>query len=117
MIYSITKNTPGGKKMKALFGRKVVDLAELKALTKRDLKEGYKGQEYKVIREVSLDAKVFEAFAEDFLEDQPWITKEDGGMNKAGEILCIRVINKDTGEKVLVNSEGYDYPRYTAIEK
>ncbi|MFK4998696.1 DUF6329 domain-containing protein [Bacillus sp. N9] len=31
-------------------------------------------------------------------------------------MLCIRVVNKDTDDKVLVNSEGYDYPRYTAIE-
>jgi len=31
-------------------------------------------------------------------------------------MLCIRVINKDTGEKILTNPEGYDYPRYCAIE-
>lgn len=103
--------------MKAIFVRKVEDLARLKKLTKGALKEGFEGQDYKVTREVLLDDKEFKIFAEGFLEDQPWIKEEDGGMNKDKEILCIRVINKDTGEKVLVNSEGYDYPRYTAIEE
>ncbi len=102
--------------MKALFGRKVYDLKELKEITQKALKEGYKGQDYIVTREVRLENEAFQEFASDFLEDQPWITKEDGGVNEKGEIRCIRVISKDSGEKILVNSEGYDYPRYTAIE-
>lgn len=38
--------------MKALFGRKVRDLDELKNLTLRAVKEGQKGQPYIIIREV-----------------------------------------------------------------
>ena len=102
--------------MRALFGRKVSDLEELKALTETARRKGQKGQPYTVTREVNLTDNDFSAFTEDFLEDQPWIMKEDGGMNETGEIRCIRVVNKDTGEKVLVNTEGYDYPRYTGLE-
>lgn len=102
--------------MKALFGRKVCDFEELKELTRKALEEGYEGQTYIVTREVLLENEAFHEFASDFLEDQPWITKEDGGVNEKGEIRCIRVINKDTGEKVLINNEGYDYGRYVAIE-
>lgn len=58
----------------------------------------------------------FRDFAQDFLKDQPWITAEDGGMDQEGKIRCIRVVNIDTGEKVLINTEGYDYPRYTGLE-
>ena len=58
----------------------------------------------------------FQYFTNDFFNDQAWITKEDGGVNEQREVRCIRVINQDTGEKVLVNNEGYIYPRYTAIE-
>ena len=69
-----------------------------------------------MIKEVLLESDEFHFFAEDFFNDQAWITKEDGGVNEQREIRCIRVINQDTGEKVLVNNEGYTYPRYTAIE-
>lgn len=102
--------------MKALFGRKVLDLDELKDLTLRAVKEGHKGQPYIIIREVFLANKYFMDFAGDFLKDQFWIRSEDGGINMNGEVRCVRVNNMDTDEKVLVNSEGYDYPRYTALE-
>ena len=102
--------------MKALFGRKVLDLDELKDLTLRAVKEGHKGQPYIIIREVFLANEYFMDFAGDFLKDQFWIRSEDGGININGEVRCVRVNNMETDEKVLVNSEGYDYPRYTALE-
>ena len=102
--------------MKALFGRKVCDLVELKELTHQAIKEGQKGQPYTITREVILKDEEFRDFAQDFLKDQPWITAEDGGMDQEGKIRCIRVVNIDTGEKVLINTEGYDYPRYTGLE-
>lgn len=102
--------------MKALFGRKVSDLEELKEITAAARRRGQKGQPYNVTREVVLEDKDFRAFTEDFFEDQPWLTKNDGGMNEAGEVRCIRVVNKETGAKVLVNNEGYEWPRYTGLE-
>ncbi len=103
--------------MRALFGRKVSDLEELREITEAATEQGQQGQPYTITREVVLDDKVFRAFSGDFFEDQPWITKDDGGVNEKGEIRCIRVVNMDTGEVVLVNSEGgYRYPRYTGLE-
>ena len=103
--------------MRALFGRKMVDIEELRDATRIAKKEGFTGSAYEVTREVALNNLDFEEFAKDLLEDQPWIDKDDGGSNPSGEISCIRVINLQTGERILVNSEGYDYPRYTAIEE
>jgi len=103
--------------MKAHFGRKIPDLQSLKAATRRAKQEKNSGSAYTVTKEVELSDAEFKRFAEDLLEDQPWIAKEDGGMSQAGEFCCIRVRNAQTGERVLVNSEGYDYPRYTAIEE
>ena len=103
--------------MKALFGRKISNLEELKELTERAIAAGEIGEAYTVTREVKLSGQEFDKFAGDFFEDQPWISPEDGGVNKNREIRCIRVINRETGERVLVNSEGYTYPRYTALEK
>jgi hypothetical protein len=103
--------------MQAIFIRKAFDLEELKALTYEDLKIGRKGISYEVTKEVNLSNNEFKRFTRNFLKDQPWITEgEDGGMNKNGQIRCIRVKNKETGEKILVNSEGYTYSRYTALE-
>ena len=104
-------------KRKALFARKIADMEALKELTRTALEDGKTGSFYQVTKEVRLTGEEFQQFASDFLQDQPWITREDGGVNTKKEIRCIRVINKDTGERVLVNSEGYDYPRYTALEK
>lgn len=102
--------------MNALFGRKVRDLEELKELTREAIQDECEGTAYEVTREVLMSDAAFREFAEDLLKDQPWICKGDGGTNRNGEIRCIRVKNRDTGEKILVNSENYDYPRYTALE-
>lgn len=103
--------------MKALFGRKMVDIEELKDATRIARKEGFAGSEYEIIKEVALSDYDFREFTKDLLKDQPWIDEDDGGTSSNGEIRCIRVINLLTGDRVLVNSEGYDYPRYTAIEE
>ena len=103
--------------MKAHFGRKIPNLEALKAATRRAKQEKHSGSAYTVIREIEISDEEFKNFAEDLLEDQPWIGGKDGGMNQAGEIRSIRVRNAQTGERILVNTEGYDYPRYTAIEE
>lgn len=103
--------------MRALFGRKVLKLKELKELTKEAQRDGLKGTAYEVIKEIELSDEEFKEFAKDFCKDQPWITIEDGGCNEKGELRCIRVKNRKTKKIILVDPEGYDYPRYTAIEK
>lgn len=103
--------------MKALFGRKFTNVMELKEATEDAKKRGVVGSNYTVIREVELSDHEFMRFCSDFLDDQPWIEKDDAGSNAAGELRCIRVKNVETDERILVNNEGYEYPRYTAIEE
>lgn len=91
----------------SLFGRKISNLGELKTLTEQALREGKKGKAYSINKEVELENEDFQKFAVDFLRDQPWIEKED---------TCIRVKNKETGETVLVDPQGYEYPRYVSLE-
>ena len=102
--------------MKALFGRKFYNLKELREATEEAKEDGVIGSDYTVIREVELSDLEFKKFTSNFLEDQPWIKKSDGGTNEKGELRCIRVINKVTGEKILSNTEGYEFSRYTAVE-
>jgi hypothetical protein len=104
--------------MKAIFGRKMASLEELKDATAKARMDGHTGKPYVVTKEIVLGDADFGKFADDFLEDQLWIEKTDGGNNQNGEAKCIRVTNLKTGERVLINSEGgYDYPRYTGLEE
>ncbi|MDQ0154135.1 hypothetical protein [Robertmurraya andreesenii] len=103
--------------MKALFGRKFTDIKELREATENAKKRGVRGSDYTVTREVELSDHEFKKFCSDFFNEQPWIERTDGGSNASGELRCIRVKNVETGERVLVNTEGYEYPRYTAIEE
>ena len=102
--------------MRAIFGRKIVTLTELKVLTLEALRNRVIGSEYLVLREVLLENEDFKDFTDDFLEDRAWILKTDGGKGPDGKLRCIRVVNKETNEAVLVNSEGHQYARYTALE-
>lgn len=98
---------PKETEARALFGRKISNIGELKHLTEQAIREGKKGKVYTINKEVELEDKDFKKFAADFLRDQPWIEKED---------TCIRVKNKETGETVLVDPQGYEYPRYVSLE-
>ena len=106
---------PEERTTKALFMRKASDLKELKETTEYALLSGKKGEPFIVTREIALSAKEFREFANDLLADQSWILEREGGY-KEGKARCIRVINAETEERVLINPEGYSYPRYTAIE-
>ena len=102
--------------MKAIFRRKLSNLEELKWETKRAIENGEAGNIYKISREIMLSNMNYNKLISNFFVDQTWIKKDDGGSTPIGEIKCIRVINKDTNEKLLINPEGYSYPRYTALE-
>ena len=96
--------------MKALFGRKFYNIEELREATAAAKKKGVVGSDYTVILEVNLIDEQFKKFTSDFLEDQPWIEKGDGGHNEKGEIRCIRVINLETGEKTLRIRKATNFP-------
>ena len=94
--------------MKALFGRKFYNLKELQEATVEHWSD------YTVIREVELTDSEFKKFTSNFLEDQPWIKKSDGGTNEkvSFDVLgsLTKILVKDTHQPT-TNS-----PCYTAIE-
>lgn len=91
----------------ALFGRKVSDLSKLKILTELALSDGQSAKPVLVNKEVDLENEAFQLFSSNFLQNQPWIEQVD---------TCIRVKNIETGETVLVDPQGYEYPRYVSLE-
>ena len=103
--------------MKAIFVRKASDLEVVREVTEELKSKGYDGTAYRVTREVELSDEDFIKLTTDLLDDQDIIQKDEGGMNDEGEVLCIRVINKESGKRILIDPQGYEYPRYTAIEE
>jgi len=101
---------------KAHFGRKERDIEELIADTERAKKHGYDGSNYTVTREVELSPIEWLTLGSDLLEDQNWIRPREGGILPDGTIKAIRVTCEGSEYNLLVNPEGYDYPRYTALE-
>ena len=93
--------------MRALFARKIPTLEELRELTAQAIREGKVGRTVTVDEEITLTDKEFQNFASDMLADQPWINPRAN---------CIRVVNQDTGERVIIDPQGYQYPRYTSLE-
>lgn len=104
---------------KAYFLRKEANMRDLYEDTQHLKMMQEKPEAYTITKEIQLTDAEFQNFKNDLLEDQTWISEGDGGMNKAGEFRCIRVTNKDNKNDwaIIVNSEGYNYPRYTAIDE
>lgn len=101
--------------MKAIFCLGAMDIHELREWTKESIMAEEEREEFWVTKELILSNHDFQDFSNDFFKDQPWISTESGGYTQFGEVRCIRVINGDTGQVVLVNSGGYRYPRYTGL--
>ncbi len=103
--------------MKAIFVRKASDCDVVREVTEELKNEGNEGKPYRVTREVELSDKAYKKLTNDLLQDQAFIQNDEGGINDEGEVLCIRVINKVSRERILIDPQGYEYPRYTAIEE
>ena len=66
---------------------------------------------------VRLGSGDFSHFKDNLLEDYDFIKENNhiGGKDGHGNTRCILVLDRDGGDGILVNTEGYDYPRYTAF--
>lgn len=58
---------------RALFGRKLNDIEELREATARAKQTGQRGSLYEVTKVVSLEGDDFKAFSEDFFNEQPGV--------------------------------------------
>ncbi len=64
---------------------------------------------------VELTAAEFSALVLSPLRDQPFIAENKGCMfSKDGVLHCLLALGQDSSDGVLIESEGYSYPRYSA---
>lgn len=64
-----------------------------------------------------LNDKEFETFSKNLLSEQSFIAdrKEEMYIDSAGKLHGLLALNIDSGDGILIDSQGYDYPRYVAF--
>lgn len=106
--------------MKAIIVRKVANIkdwhdavAEYKYMHGKEMPKA----EVKVEKTIHLTATEFDKVANDLFEDCKWVQKNKDLMriDEDGVWHMIALQCKDRNYKILINSEGFSYPRYTAI--
>lgn len=64
-----------------------------------------------------MDEKEFEEFRKTLLEDKDFISdrKDEMYIDTRGVVHGLLVLNMDSGDGILIDSQGFDYARYTAF--
>lgn len=64
-----------------------------------------------------MNDKEFEIFSKNLLSEQSFIAdrKDEMYIGYAGKIHGLLALNIDSGDGILIDSQGYDYPRYAAF--
>lgn len=64
-----------------------------------------------------MDGDEFEEFSKNLLEDRTFIAdrKEEMYVDCLGQVHGLLALNKDSGDGILIDSQGYDYARYVAF--
>jgi len=100
---------------KALFLRKASNINELRLLDEED---GDRAP-YVIEKTIELPDEEFKKFSDELLWDTK-IAKENVDLmyiDDNGVWHCVLVTSREADYGVLVEAEGYDYPRYTALKQ
>jgi len=100
---------------KAIFVRKAVGLKDLIEA----VREGSKPEPFVIEKQVEMESEEYLAFSENLLSDYEFISDNLELMrkDKAGVNHCILVKEKGARCGILIQSDGFDYPRYAAVYK
>ena len=89
-----------------------------KAKNRAELLENESRRKFKVVGKKTLSHEAYEHLIQNLLEDSELIKRITNkcGTEKDGTARCFLFYDKTNSHKALaVNSEGYDYARYTAL--
>jgi len=99
----------------ARFFRKAPDVDELRRLT---VVHSYKDpQPYAVVAAVTMPKEQFNLFCKNLLADNEHINEFTHlcGVDIKDVVNCIAITSEESDDIILINAEGYDYGKYTAI--
>ncbi len=95
--------------MKTIFVRKPNRVADLKGLKTKELK-------ITIEKVVVLSGPEYQEFSQHLLRDRDFIADNRQLMrqDRQGVLHCLAIKAEDREDAILVESEGYEYPRYAA---
>ncbi len=102
---------------RAYFIRKPLDIQEVKDCTKTAIANRARRETYKIRKTISLSDEEYKNFIGHLSDDYDFLMEYTDlcGPDVDGYTNCLAVRNKQTKEKILVNTEGYNYARYVAL--
>lgn len=95
---------------KTYFHRKMNNYEELRQYTSPYAELA----KYKVIKEVKLSREEFEQFKKDLIRTRSWLT-DLGTHTEEDGVPVVRVFTNSESTELLVDTQGYDYPRYVGL--
>ena len=109
-----------GEQLNLVFARKVCTLEEMEADIAYYATQGAAHLEpVTIVAEKKMSAAEWRAFANDILECRDWLAAFSEAAMEAhlyGERRpCIKVWAEGVDKAIIINTEGYDYPRYTSV--
>ena len=97
------------------FFRDVKDLKSLEIKTNKKIINNQIKNKYDIIKAIKLTEKEFQEFSSNFRHNYKFLYDyiEQMGIDKNGIWRCVQVEGKE--KKILVQNNGYSYPRFTGL--
>lgn len=102
---------------RAYFIRKPLNIYEVETQTESLISQGRLPRAYQVRMAINLDNKEYQQLLINLSDDCNFLVQYTHlcGPQEDGTLGCILVRNIQNGKQLLINSEGYSYPRYVAL--
>lgn len=106
---------------KAIFICKPSNLTDVCSELEHAAETGRRSEPYKVLKTRKVTAAEWNSLTESFLADRDWLSAFRAALEKRPEKDldkrgCIRVVCEGKNISLLIDTQGYDYARYVAIE-
>lgn len=103
---------------KTYFFRNINNMKELIEKNNIAINKNKEKLEYLVIETIELENKDYIQFINKLHNNYYFLYDyiEKMKIDENGIWRCIKVMNKETGKSILVQNDGYSYPRFVAIE-
>lgn len=106
---------------KTTFVRKPINIEEVETGTHwiKARHDGKSTEDYYIAKEVQLEENEFFDLLSNLLADRDWVRKFSNQMPpmKDGAVACIRVACQGSLTVLIIDPQGFDYPRYVGLEE
>ena len=103
-----------------VFARKAVDYGDMLSLIAQGERENYGSRDYYIADEIMLSAAEWASLKRQMLENRGWLTAYNSKgygttFPNFSAVPCLLVRNDADDDTLVIDTQGYDYPRYVGI--